>query len=131
MPLAPAGIRVNAVAPTWVRTPFIGKVAKDKEAFDRMEAIMPLDCIAEPEEVAAAILFLASLMASMTTGHLLAVDVAFLGREPGTDNQVRQNRRIGIGVDLPSTRVPIANSWVTMQLEKLRRHDRECLCEAA
>ncbi len=78
--LAPAGVRVNAVAPTWVRTSFIGALTKDPEAFGRIQALMPLGRIAEPEEVAAAILFLASPMASMTTGHVLTVDGGFLAQ---------------------------------------------------
>ncbi|WP_046862638.1 SDR family NAD(P)-dependent oxidoreductase [Microvirga massiliensis] len=78
--LAPASIRVNGVAPTWVRTAFIGELTKNEEAFGRITALMPLGRIAEPEEVAAAILFLASPMASMTTGHILPVDGGFLAQ---------------------------------------------------
>lgn len=78
--LAPWGVRVNAVAPTWVRTPFIGELEKDAESFDRIRALMPLGRIAEAEEIAAAILFLASPMASMITGHTLPVDGGFLAQ---------------------------------------------------
>ncbi|MFG1381039.1 SDR family NAD(P)-dependent oxidoreductase [Xanthobacter versatilis] len=76
--LAPAGIRVNAVAPTWVRTPFIAPLMNDAEQLARIEALMPMGRIAEPEEVADAVLFLASPMASMITGHILPVDGGFL-----------------------------------------------------
>ncbi|MFG1329662.1 SDR family NAD(P)-dependent oxidoreductase [Xanthobacter autotrophicus] len=76
--LAPAGIRVNAVAPTWVRTPFIAPLMNDAEQLARIEALMPMGRIAEPEEVADAVLFLASSMASMVTGHILPVDGGFL-----------------------------------------------------
>lgn len=78
--LAPARIRVNAVAPTWVRTPFIGALTEDREMFARIEALMPLGRIAEPEEVADAILFLASPMAAMITGHTLPVDGGFMAQ---------------------------------------------------
>ncbi|MDI4664021.1 SDR family oxidoreductase [Xanthobacter autotrophicus] len=76
--LAPAGIRVNAVAPTWVRTPFIEPLMNDPAKLAEIEALMPMGRIAEPEEVADAVLFLASPMASMITGHILPVDGGFL-----------------------------------------------------
>jgi NAD(P)-dependent dehydrogenase (short-subunit alcohol dehydrogenase family) len=74
----PDGIRVNAVAPTWVRTSLIAPLQADAEAFARLEASMPLRRIAEPQEVVDAILFLASPMAAMITGHTLPVDGGFL-----------------------------------------------------
>jgi 2-deoxy-D-gluconate 3-dehydrogenase len=73
-------IRVNAVAPTWVRTGFIGKLESDPALMQRMQAAMPLGRMAETEEVAAAILFLASDAAAMITGHNLPVDGGFLSR---------------------------------------------------
>lgn len=74
------GIRVNAVAPTWVRTPFIAPLLASPELMARMEAVTPLRRIAEPEEVAHAILFLASPAAAMITGHTLPVDGGFLAQ---------------------------------------------------
>lgn len=76
----PCAIRVNAVAPTWVRTGFIGPLAEKPELMAQIAATMPLGRIAEPEEVAAAILFLASPAASMITGVTLPVDGGFLAR---------------------------------------------------
>ncbi|GHC40543.1 D-threitol dehydrogenase [Gemmobacter nanjingensis] len=73
-------IRVNAVAPTWVRTGFIGKLESDPALMQRMQAAMPLGRMAETEEVAAAILFLASDAVAMITGHNLPVDGGFLSR---------------------------------------------------
>ena len=75
---APRGIRVNAVAPTWTRTGFIGELTDAVR--ERVRAVTPLGRMAEPEEVAAAILFLASPAASMVTGHTLAVDGGFLAQ---------------------------------------------------
>ena len=57
---APNGIRVNAVAPTYVRTRFIAPLLAQPDLMARIEAMTPLGRIAEPEEVAAAILFLAT-----------------------------------------------------------------------
>lgn len=73
-------IRVNAVAPTWVRTPFIQPLMNDPAVMARMKAMTPLGRLAEPEEVAAAMLFLVSPAAAMITGHTLPVDGGFLAQ---------------------------------------------------
>ena len=73
-------IRVNAVAPTFVRTNFIaGMMADPVKAAHVIEAT-PMHRLAEPEEIAAAILFLSSPAASMITGITLPVDGGFLAR---------------------------------------------------
>jgi 2-deoxy-D-gluconate 3-dehydrogenase len=77
---AASNIRVNAVAPTWVRTPFIRPILDNPELLARIEAMTPMRRLAEPEEVAAAILFLASPAAAMVTGHTLPVDGGFLAQ---------------------------------------------------
>jgi len=69
--LAP-NIRVNAVAPSNVMTDMT-KGAGD-ELIERMKQNTPLKRIAEPEELAKPILFLASDDASYITGHVLVVD---------------------------------------------------------
>ena len=74
----PSGIRVNAVAPTWIRTNLTAGLLADEAVRTRLLATMPLGRIGEAEEVAAAVLFLASPAASLTTGHTLAVDGGFL-----------------------------------------------------
>ena len=73
-------IRVNAVAPTYVRTQLIAPILSDPELVARIEAMTPLKRLAEPEEVAAAICFLASPAAAMITGHVLPVDGGFLAQ---------------------------------------------------
>lgn len=74
------GIRVNAVAPTWTRTGFIGQLEESAELMRRIREVTPLGRLAEAEEVAHAIAFLASPASSMTTGHTLAVDGGFLAQ---------------------------------------------------
>ena len=74
------GIRVNAVAPTWVRTGFIAPLLDKPEVVAEMERVTPMGRLADPEDVATAILFLASPAAGMVTGHTLAVDGGFLAQ---------------------------------------------------
>jgi 2-deoxy-D-gluconate 3-dehydrogenase len=73
-------IRVNAVAPTWVRTPFIEPLLARPDLMARIAQMTPLGRIAEPHEVATAMLFLASPAAAMVTGHTLPVDGGFLAQ---------------------------------------------------
>jgi 2-deoxy-D-gluconate 3-dehydrogenase len=77
---APHAIRVNAVAPTYVRTELIGPILKDPELVARIEAMTPLRKLAEPADIAAAIAFLVSPAAAMITGHTLVVDGGFLAQ---------------------------------------------------
>jgi NAD(P)-dependent dehydrogenase (short-subunit alcohol dehydrogenase family) len=74
------GIRVNAVAPTWTRTGFIGELEENPALMRRIRDVTPLGRLAEPEEVAYAIGFLASPAAAMITGTTLAVDGGFLAQ---------------------------------------------------
>ena len=77
---ASLNIRVNAVAPTWVRTGFIQPLLDQPDVVAKLEGLMPMGRLAETEEVAAAILFLASPAAAMITGHTLPVDGGFLAQ---------------------------------------------------
>jgi NAD(P)-dependent dehydrogenase (short-subunit alcohol dehydrogenase family) len=77
---AQSGIRVNAVAPTWVRTDLTAALLDQPGIIDRIAELTPLRRLATPEEVAHAILFLASPAAAMITGHTLPVDGGFLAQ---------------------------------------------------
>lgn len=81
--LAPKGVRVNAVCPGTVRTPLVDRIfdnasAASGEAVEAMwkdeNSLFPLGRVAEPEEVAAVVLFLASDASSFCTGSLYPVD---------------------------------------------------------
>src|SRR5205823_15101966 len=48
---AAQGIRVNAIAPTWVRTPLIRGITESPELVRRIEQMTPMGRIAEPEEL--------------------------------------------------------------------------------
>jgi NAD(P)-dependent dehydrogenase (short-subunit alcohol dehydrogenase family) len=74
------GVRVNAVAPTWVKTELTQGLFEDPALMARVMAVTPLQRVAEPEDVAQAIVFLASDKAAMITGHTLPVDGGFLAQ---------------------------------------------------
>tara|TARA_A100001037_G_C15113429_1_gene620202 strand:- start:84 stop:878 length:795 start_codon:yes stop_codon:yes gene_type:complete len=73
-------VRVNALAPTWVRTDLISPLLSDKSIVKRMEDAMPIGRLAEVEDVAGAAMFLLSPAAAMITGHTLAVDGGYLSQ---------------------------------------------------
>lgn len=72
------GIRVNAVSPGPITTPIYGKLGMDAEAAkafeEQMAASNPMKRFGKPEEVATAVLFLASSDSSYISGVDLAVD---------------------------------------------------------
>lgn len=77
--LAPAGIRVNAVAPGTIMTPMNEKIFADlpdggKALRESWNKAHPLGRFGQPDEVAKAVVFLASDSASFTTGEILRVD---------------------------------------------------------
>jgi NAD(P)-dependent dehydrogenase (short-subunit alcohol dehydrogenase family) len=71
---APHGIGVNAVAPTFVRTPMTEPMLADPDFAADVRRRLPTGEVATVEEVAAAIVYLASDAARSVTGHVLAVD---------------------------------------------------------
>ncbi len=72
--LAGRGIRVNVVAPGLTDTPMLRGIARSEERMREFSSLVPLGRIASPEEVAEAILFLASPRSSYITGQVLVVD---------------------------------------------------------
>jgi NAD(P)-dependent dehydrogenase (short-subunit alcohol dehydrogenase family) len=71
---AAQGIRVNAVLPGWVETPLTQAVRDDAERNRSILERTPLGRWGRAEEVADAVLFLASAQASFITGSVLVVD---------------------------------------------------------
>jgi len=75
---APHGIRVNAVAPWYVRTPLTQPVLSRPERLERILARTPMKRVGEPREIAAAVAFLAMDKASFITGHCIVADGGLL-----------------------------------------------------
>jgi len=74
MELAPNNIRVNAVAPGVIRTPMTERYFQDAETSQKIRNIHAMGRWGETQEVANAMLFLASEASSFTTGAVLTVD---------------------------------------------------------
>ena len=78
--LAPLGVRVNSVAPTFIETPLTKPMLDDPEfRYDVLSSI-PLARLGQVEEVAAAVVFLASPASSLVTGDSLKVDGGWTAR---------------------------------------------------
>jgi Tropinone reductase 1 len=71
-------IRVNAVAPWYIRTSLTEPVLKNPEYLNSVLARTPMKRVGEPEEVAAAVAFLSMPAASYITGECISVDGGFL-----------------------------------------------------
>ena len=70
----PANVRVNAIAPSIIRTDFARKLWEDPEIYAKAVRGYPLRRIGEPDEVAGPAIFLASRAGAFVTGHVLTVD---------------------------------------------------------
>jgi NAD(P)-dependent dehydrogenase (short-subunit alcohol dehydrogenase family) len=78
--LAPSGVRVVSVAPTFVLTPMTEPMFADAAFRDSVLDMIPMRELARPEDVAAAVVFLASDGARMITGDSLRVDGGWTAR---------------------------------------------------
>jgi NAD(P)-dependent dehydrogenase (short-subunit alcohol dehydrogenase family) len=75
---AKSGIRINAVAPGLVKTPMISEIKE--EFMEKLKSMHPIGRIAEPEEIAEAVVWLLSDKASFVVGHTLSVDGGIVSR---------------------------------------------------
>jgi NAD(P)-dependent dehydrogenase (short-subunit alcohol dehydrogenase family) len=73
-------IRVNAVAPTYVKTDLTVPIFSNPEVLKTVVQHTPLGRFPEPADIAAAILYLSSPAASCVTGVILPVDSGYLAR---------------------------------------------------
>jgi len=78
--LAPHGVRVNAVAPTFIETPMTRPFLADVAFRAEVEAQIPLGRIGEVDDIVGAVVFLASAAAGLITGASLAVDGGWTAR---------------------------------------------------
>jgi NAD(P)-dependent dehydrogenase (short-subunit alcohol dehydrogenase family) len=78
--LAPHGIRVNAIGPTFVLTPLTRPFFDNKAFRDDTLASIPMGRLAELEDIMGAVVFLASPAAAMVTGASLTIDGGWTAR---------------------------------------------------
>ncbi len=72
--LAGQGIRVNSVGPTFVDTPLVRRIVDTPEKYNFLVSKIPMGHMARVQDIAAAVLYLASPAAAMVTGTCLLVD---------------------------------------------------------
>jgi len=72
--LAQYNIRVNAVAPSLVKTKFSQPLWSDPETLKQIESEIPMGRLAEPSDIVGSVLFLASDASAYITGHTIVVD---------------------------------------------------------
>ena len=75
---APDNIRINAVAPWYIRTPLVEPVLNDKDLLAEVLVRTPLQRVGEPEEVSGGVAFLCMPAASYITGQCIAIDGGFM-----------------------------------------------------
>jgi len=74
---ADRGVRVNAVAPTYVDTPMSNGEFDNPTLFPTWMEMTPMKRVARPDEIASVILFLASEASSAMTGSIVVVDCGY------------------------------------------------------
>jgi sorbose reductase len=71
---APIGVRVNAIAPGYVRTPLNENALTNTMYYQSVVEMVPFNRIGKPIDIAGAALYLASVASNYVTGHILVVD---------------------------------------------------------
>ena len=71
---AKRGVRVNAVAPTYIATPLLDKLNEQPELIRRWLDLTPMERLGKPSEIASVVLFLASDASSLMTGSVVTAD---------------------------------------------------------
>ncbi len=71
---ATRGVRINAVAPTYINTPLTAYARANKAMFEAWMDGTPMARMGQPDEIASVVLFLASDAASLMTGSIVVVD---------------------------------------------------------
>ncbi|HAF30824.1 MAG TPA: tropinone reductase [Bacteroidales bacterium] len=71
------GIRVNTVAPWYIKTPLAETVLKNQEYYNEVVSRTPMKKVGNPEDVAAAVAFLCMPAAAYITGQCISVDGGF------------------------------------------------------
>lgn len=78
---AKSGIRINAIAPGVTETAMVERVAgENRQAIETFKSMMPIGRIADPAEIANAVVWLLSDKASFVLGHTLLVDGGMVSR---------------------------------------------------
>lgn len=77
---APYNIRVNAVAPSIIRTPMTDALTSQPDVVAKFEELTPLGRLCETDDMTGPVLFLATAASSMVTGHTLPVDGGVLAQ---------------------------------------------------
>jgi len=67
-------IDVNAIAPGYTKTPLIKKLIKDSKIYEELKGRTPTHRLAEPDEIARAVLYLSSPSTTYITGHTLKIE---------------------------------------------------------
>jgi NAD(P)-dependent dehydrogenase (short-subunit alcohol dehydrogenase family) len=71
---ATRGVRVNAVAPTYINTPLTAFAKSNEKMFNTWLEMTPMGRLGEPDEIASVVLFLASDASSLLTGSIIVAD---------------------------------------------------------